>query len=185
VVPFGGLRADRERRAKVAAYVQNLMIEPGATDVDWLATIGTGGDADHAMWELRYARRALGLIAAQRDALDDATGSLVARELMSALSRDPHVGAGKREIAEAQFNARLGAYREAIDTPGAAPMAARMGLTLIAFSGGSFREGEATVGRAGALLERYLLEANEALRAQFGAASLPDNIAPSAIHPHG
>jgi hypothetical protein len=35
--------------------------------------------------------------------------------------------------------------------------------------------------RAGALMERYRSEANERLREHFGAVSLPEDIAPSAL----
>ena len=53
--------------------------------------------------------------------------------------------------------------------------------TLFAFAGGSFKLQDANIVRAGELLSRYLTEANEALRASFGAAALPENVAPSAL----
>ncbi|MEJ7810498.1 MAG: hypothetical protein WKG32_08845, partial [Gemmatimonadaceae bacterium] len=107
-------RADRALRGRAAAYVGILFEEPRDEDVTWLASHGAGGDADHARWELRYARRALGLLSAERDALDDRTASVVARALASALARDPHVAAGKLRVAERQLNARLRAYGEAL-----------------------------------------------------------------------
>ena len=67
---FARWRAERELQRKAAAYVTTLFREPEPADVDWLNQTATRGDVDHARWELRYARRALGLIAAQRDALD-------------------------------------------------------------------------------------------------------------------
>src|SRR5947199_9634982 len=108
---FARWRAERDLARKAAAYVAAIFRDPDPTDVEWLATTATRGDTDHAQWELRYARRALGLIAAQRDALDDRTASIVARELSEAVSRDSRIAAGMTETAERQFNARLSAYR--------------------------------------------------------------------------
>jgi hypothetical protein len=51
-------------------------------------------------------RAARALIAAQRDALDDRTASIVAREITEAFSRDRHIAAGMLETAHSQFNAR-------------------------------------------------------------------------------
>ena len=73
--------AARQRRSSTA-----LFREPDAADVEWLAATATRGDLDHARWELRYARRALGLITAQRDALDDRTASIVARAICGVAS---------------------------------------------------------------------------------------------------
>jgi hypothetical protein len=56
-----------------------------------------------------------------------------------------------------------------------------MGQTLFAFAGGSFTRQDENIVRAGTLLATYLTEANEALRESFGAAALPENVAPSAI----
>src|SRR5690349_14578707 len=101
---FARWRADRELQRKAAAYVAVLFQEPESSDVEWLAVAATRGDVDHARWELRYARRALGLIAAQRDALDDRTASLVAKEIAEAFDRDRNIAAGMVETAERQFN---------------------------------------------------------------------------------
>jgi hypothetical protein len=178
---LGGWQRDRDVGRKASAYVEGLMTEPDREDVAWLAQTATGGDADHAAWELRYARRALGLIVAERDALDDLTASVVARELMAAFARDPNVAKDKLDIAEAQFNARLSAYRDAIQTGGDVASGAQLGLTLIAFSGGSFRGREAAVARAGDILARVVSDANTALRTEFGTSSLPEHIVPSAL----
>ena len=51
-----------------------------------------------------------------------------------------------------------------------------MGQTLFAFAGGSFKRQDANIVRAGELLAAYLAEANEALRASFGAVALPENV---------
>jgi len=170
---------------KAAAFVATLFREPEATDVDWLSKTATRGDVDHAQWELRYARRALGLIAAQRDALDDRTASVVAKEIAESFARDRNIAAGMLETAERQFNARLSAYRDGLQARAGAPTAIRMGQTLFAFAGGSFKQASEHIVRAGELLATYLAEANEALRASFGTAALPENVPPSALAGRG
>jgi hypothetical protein len=143
--------------------------------------VATRGDSDHAAWELRYARRALGLVSAQRDALDDRTGAEVAHVMAAAFETDPRIARTRLELAQQQFNARLSAYRDALGTRAGAQISARLGRTLLAFAGGTFREVDENVTRGGALLEAYLREANEKLRALFGTASLPEHVPPSAI----
>ena len=179
---LGRWREDRGVQRKAAAYVASLMREPDDADVEWLSRSATKGDTDHARWELRYARRALGLIVAQRDALDDKTGSAVARELSDAVGRDHNVDASTVEIAERQFNARISAYRDGLDSRASGiSVATRLGKTLFAFSGGSFRSATDELTRGGVLLERYVVEANQALRDAFGTARLPEDIPPSKI----
>ncbi|HEY9227986.1 MAG TPA: hypothetical protein VIP11_15120 [Gemmatimonadaceae bacterium] len=177
---FARWRAERDLQRKAESFVEQLFREPDLGDVEWLAESATRGDVDHARWELRYARRALGLIAAQRDALDDRTASIVARVIGEAMTRDENVASEMAETAERQFNARLSAYRDGLAAKGT-PTQIRMGQTLFAFAGGSFKKQDANIVRAGELLAAYLTEANEALRASFGTAALPENVPPSAV----
>lgn len=177
---FKKWREARQLHRKAAQFVAALVIEPTHDDVTWLAKTATRGDEDHARWELRYARRAVGLLVAQRDALDDRTGSVVARALTDAFERDNRIDRDRRDLAERQFNARLSAYRDAIAAR--VPDAAiRLGQTLLAFSGGSFRDVDANVRRAGEVLGEYERQANETLRAVFGTAALPEHVPPSAM----
>lgn len=178
---FARWRAERDLRRKATAFVDALFREPHSADVEWLAQSATRGDVDHARWELRYVRRALGLIVAQRDALDDRTASIVARVISERMARDENIASEMAETAERQFNARLSAYRDGLGARAGAPTSVRMGQTLFAFAGGSFTRQDANIIRAGELLATYLAEANEALRSSFGAAALPENIAPSAM----
>jgi hypothetical protein len=177
---FKQWRAARQLQRKADQFVAAVVIEPSADDVTWLARAATRGDEDHARWELRYARRAIGLLVAQRDALDDRTGSLVARALSEAFERDERIDRDRRDLAERQFNARLSAYRDALGAR-VPDSAIRLGQTLLAFSGGSFREIDANVRRAGDVLSVYEKESNETLRAVFGTAALPEHIPPSAM----
>ena len=174
-------RSSRVLRQRAAAYVAALSREPAPEDVRWLAARGTDGDTDHARWELRYARRALGLISAQRDALDDRTASAVARELAAALVRDPNIARGKLRVAERQLNARLRAYAEALSNREGAGTGWHLGRTLLRFAGRKEGSSAEDVARAGDLVSRYLSEANASLREQFGAPSLPEDAVPSSL----
>jgi hypothetical protein len=164
---------DRDQRRRAASYVSALCGEPAEADVEWLSTFGTDGDIDHARWELRYARRALGLLGAQRDALDDRTASLVARELARSLAGDRAVARGKLRMAERQLNARLSAYGDALANRAGEGSGWHLGRALLDFAGHRDAARPDVVALAGDLLARYLGEANAALRKHFGAASLP------------
>jgi len=176
---FTRWRIERQQQRHADAYVAALLREPSDGDVAWLARAATRGDEDHARWELRYARRSIGLLVAQRDALDDRTASLVAQVLGAAFETDQHIDQGRFGLVERQFNARLSAYRDAIAAR-TADTSTRLGQTLLAFSGGSFRDVDETVRRAGDVVAGYESEANEALRSAFGIAVLPEHVPPSA-----
>ena len=178
---FTAWREQRRLRRAAAAYVQKLIADPEPEDVAWLASVATSGDADRARWELRYARRAAGLLSAERDALDDRTASAVARELGESWAADRNVAAGMRHMAERQFNARLHALGQAIAARSSPePTGTRIGRALL-MSAGHFAPTQADVERAGAVVSRYLEQANESLRRLFGTATLPDNIPPSEL----
>ena len=157
------------------------MQEPASADVEWLATDATRGDLDHAQWELRYLRRALGILVAQRDALDDRTPSEALRALVHRMQKDRNVDTGLLELAERQFNARLSAYRDAFLARGSGLATTRVAQNLLAFSGGPIRSDEPAVKRGAELVALYLAESNAALRESFGAAQLPDDVAPSKV----
>lgn len=186
---FSWWRAGRGSRRRSNQYVESLFREPAEEDAAWLAGVATRGDADHARWELRYARRAIGLIVAQRDALDDQTGSSVARALAEAFERDPNIAAERLAVARHQFNARLGAYRDVLTTrppatrtigAGGNQSQTRLGQILLAFAGGPVGPSSPDVPRAGAIVTGYIDSAHEALRSAFGVASLPEDVPPSA-----
>lgn len=178
-------REQRRLKRSAVSYVQTLLLEPDADDVSWLSDVATRGDADRARWELRYARRAAGLLSAERDALDDRTASAVARELGESWSKDRNIAAEMRHAAEQQFNARLRALGQAINARSAPePTAARLGKALLFASGSSF-PAKADIDRAGRIVARFLEQANEALRKAFGTATLPEHVPPSAVQSGG
>lgn len=150
------------------------MEEPAAADIEWLAETATADDRDRAGWELRYLRRALGLLVAQRDALDDRTASAVAHELTAAMAKDRNVAAPLIRLAERQFNERLSAYREMIALRGTAEtLPERIGRTLLLMSGAG-RMGKEDLARAATIAEQYMSDASDRLRAAFGTATLPE-----------
>jgi hypothetical protein len=182
-MPLGFLsdwRLERARRTHASAYVTALLLEPSVADVQWLAATAAHGDEDHARWELRYARRASGVLIAQRDALDDRTASLVSSALTRAWARDPQVASDRREIAARQFNARLAAYADALSEKSPREgTSARLARVLLGFAG-RLDPTPAELAAAGERLATYLRESSEALREAFGAAILPDDEPPSA-----
>lgn len=172
--------ADRSLSTKAKEFVAAIAVEPAEADVEWLAANGTGGDVDHARWELRYARRALGLLSARRDALDDRTASVVAHALSDFLSSDPAVAAGKLRVVERQLNERLRVYGEALANREGAGAGWHLGRALLEFAGRRDAAPAAVVTRGSEILAGYLTDANEALRRSFGAANLPADAAPTA-----
>lgn len=176
---FERWRIARQLRRKAGQFVAAVTAEPSSEDVSWLARTATRGDEDHARWELRYARGAVALLVAQRDALDDRTGSIVAAALAESFAADTRIDQDRRDLAERQFNARLSAYRDALGAR--VPDASlRLGQTLLAFAGGSFRDANDHVKRAGEIVAAYVELASDALRTVFGTASLPEHVPPSA-----
>lgn len=175
-------RALRDVRVRAAAYAAALTAEPDPELAKWLAATATDGDLDHARWELRYARRALGLIVAERDALDDRTASLVAAALSDAFRRDPAIASDRVSLAERQFNQRLAAYREALrEREAGRSSLERVARTLLRFAGGERDwppEAERRIAEAAA---DFLARANAELRRAFGTAVLPEDVRPSSL----
>jgi hypothetical protein len=178
---FRSFRDDRALLNRSGAYADSLMQEPSADVVSWLARVATRGDGDHARWELRYLRRAIGILVAQRDALDDRTHSQVLRALVKRMDRDRNVDADLRDLAERQFNARLSAYRDAFTSRGHGTPALRVAQNLLAFSGGPIRATDPVVLEGAELVTGYLAAANDSLRQSFGTAELPEDVTPSAL----
>src|SRR3954463_4932557 len=178
---FRSFRDDRALLARSGSYADSLMVEPSAEDVEWLSRVATRGDVDHARWELRYLRRSVGILVAQRDALDDRTPSEVLRALLHRMQKDPNVDPSLRELAERQFNARLGAYRDAFNSRGHGTPALRLAQNMLAFAGGPIRSDDPVVQRGAEIVAETLTKANEALRSSFGVAELPEDVSPSRL----
>ncbi len=176
---FGAWLTEWRLRRGAMGYVAAISAEPDEGDVRWLAAVATSGDVDRARWELRYARRALGLLIAERDALDDRTASLVSRILREALQVDRGIAAGMVRLAERQLNDRLASYRRVLaDRSTTEGTGTRLGRMLLRSANAS-RTDVAALQRAGELLAQYVGAANEALRKSFGVVSLPEDRPPS------
>lgn len=176
--PFGKSKAAEQLRRAVQAYVADASSEPDEADVEWLASIIGDGDMDRARWEFRYARRAFGLLVAERDALDDRTGSLVAREMRQALQMDRSVAAGMVGLAERQLNQRLAYFRTAFtERSSTEPTDVRLARVFLDRLG--VRDVLGNVPRVAAIARRYIEASQEALRASFGVAVVPEDQPPS------
>jgi hypothetical protein len=173
-------RAERDRKRKAIAFLSAVRREPEDADVKWLAEVAARDDQDHARWELRYARMALAVLTAQRDALDDQTGSDVVAALGGALAEDPRVDPIMLELVGKQLNDRLSGYKEALIARGGnAGTGERLGRVLLAFASDGARSAGAPLPRAVELLSGYIAEANAALRSTYGEATLPEHLPPS------
>ena len=162
-------------------YSASAILEPAPTDVVWLAASAAAGDEDHARWELRYARMAVALFVAERDALDDQTSSDVSAALRELFARDERVAPDMRPLAERQFADRLQAYRDAFFARGAAGTSDRLGRVLLAFASDGTRSAGSPLARAIEVLAGYGVECNAALRAAYGTAQLPEHLPPSEV----
>ncbi|MEO7362853.1 MAG: hypothetical protein ABI120_21150, partial [Gemmatimonadaceae bacterium] len=85
---FKEWRVARERRKQATIYLGAITQPVAAADVEWLTRLAPNGDGRLAERELQFARRAVGLIVAERDALDDRTASDVAHQLGGVISAE-------------------------------------------------------------------------------------------------
>jgi hypothetical protein len=105
----------------------------------------------------------------------------VLRALGERMEKDPNVDVELRGLADRQFNARLGAYRDAFTARGLGTPALRVAQNLLAFAGGPIRANDPVVQRGAALVAEYVTWANQTLRETFGEAELPEDVAPSQL----
>jgi hypothetical protein len=172
---FADWRAARERRQRASSYLATLLPEPVESDVRWLSTMQPDGAI--ARRELRFARRAIGLIVAERDALDDRTASDVAHELALVIRAE----AQRRPEDGRLWSERWRAYSGALTVRGVAEApAARLARVLLAGAGVEQPTTEQHV-RATQWVLAARSQANEALRSAFGVASMPEDVKPSAM----
>ena len=168
-------RAKRQRSRRASAYLGQLLGTPDLVDITWLGAAGVSEPL--AVRELTFAKRAIGLIVAERDALDDRTASDVAHQLAPVISREARVTVdlgrewGKRWRA---YTAAL-AVRGNVESP-----AARLARVLLSGAGIAEPSPEQLL-RATQCMNEMRGAANLALREVFGVASLPDDIRPSAL----
>lgn len=168
-------RASRERRLRAEQYLRKVLASPESREVDWLATLC--GDRIGAERELRLLRRAVALIVAERDALDDRTASDVSHALTAS-----DVGSA-REVDAGMWATRFRSYTAALAVRGQSDSpAARLAKVLLEGAGVS-APSSADAERATEIVQSVRVNANEALRGVFGVASLPEDVRPSAMRP--
>ena len=168
-------RAQRERSRRAATYLGQLLRTPGPADGAWLRSMSVPDAV--ANRELTFAKRAIGLIVAERDALDDRTASDVAHQLAPVITREsrstPELG---REWGE-----RWRSYTAALAVRGSAESPpARLARVLLAGAGVAEPTAEQLT-RATQFVLDTRGAANVVLRDVFGVATLPDDIRPSAL----
>jgi hypothetical protein len=178
-------REARELARRARAYAETLLDEPPARDVQWLAERSTRADRSLAARELRYAHRAIGLIAAQRDALDDKTASAVAHALADAMPLVPPVRPEERTGIAREWQARVRLYGDAMSQRGGdggrpMPRLARVLLEVTHVPVTPEAIAEVTT-----MLDERRGRANEALRRVFGDVALPEDRPPSEIGTRG
>lgn len=168
-------RASRERKRRADRYLTALLTPPSGDEISWLSALC--GDRQKAERELIFMRRALGLIVAERDALDDRTASDVAHALAATndaeARRSPETGR--------EWVSRWRTYSAAMALRGQAESPA-MRLAKVMLEGASVAH-PSTEGleRAVQIVLSARAQANELLRDVFGVASLPDDVRPSAL----
>lgn len=170
-------QASRARKHRVEVYLNHLTREAEAPSQAWLTA--ACGSAAVAARELAFARRAIGLIVAERDALDDQTAADVAHHLAPAVAAEARRNAetGRLWVERWRSYTAALAVRGSQDTP-----AARLARVLLEGAGVSHPSvDQVAVGTTFVQETRAAL--NEQLRAAFGAASLPEDIRPSALRP--
>lgn len=173
---FAEWRAARAQRRQAETYVTGRLAPPLADDVAWLTSLNR--DRAIAVRELEFARRAVGLAVSERDALDDRTAALVAHALTAAL-RGGRTSASERDQGE--WTHRWRTYSEALAARGSSePPAVRMARVLLSSAGIDSPDHD-MLERAAQIIRADRVAANEALRDVFGVASLPEDVAPSAL----
>ena len=170
-------RMARERRKRAAIYLAAITQPVAPADIEWLTRLIPDHDAQLASRELQFARRAIGLIVAERDALDDRTASDVAHQLAGVISAEGR----QNPVAGRAWSERWRAYTSALAARGSTESpAARLGRVMLAGSGVDHPATEQLL-RATQYILAVRTGANEALRTAYGSASMPEDVRPSAL----
>ncbi len=170
-------RVARERKKRATIYLGAITQHVAPADIEWLAMLAPNHDERLAARELQFARRSIGLIVAERDALDDRTASDVAHQLAGVISAEARHDA----VAGRAWSERWRAFAGALAARGSteAP-AARLARVMLGGAGIEQPTAEELV-RATQYILAVRSSANEALRTVYGSASLPDDVRPSAL----
>ena len=174
---FSGWKVGRDRRKRATVYLSAITPDIAHADSHWLIAMAPLASQALVIRELQFARRALALIVAERDALDDRTASDVAHQLASVVNLEARRDADAGRAWSERWRAYTGAL--ALRGSSEAP-AARLARVLLAATGLNAPTTDQLV-RATQYVLAVRASANEALRTAFGAASLPEDVRPSAV----
>jgi hypothetical protein len=170
-------RLTRERRRRAALYLAALRHDVAPSDIAWLARLTTPLSEKVALRELLFARRAVALIVSERDALDDRTASDVAHELAAEIAAE-----GRHDsAAPSAWHERWRTYTGALAARGSTEAPAVRLARVMLQGAGVTNPGAAELQQGTQYISVVRSAANEALRKAFGAASLPDDVRPSAL----
>ena len=170
-------RTQRDRRRRATIYLSAITPAVTTSDANWLTAIARGTDNARVMRELQFVQRAVGLIVAERDALDDRTASDVAHQLASVIDLEATRDADAGRAWSERWRAYTGALAVRGSTEGPTTRLARVMLGAAGVHAPTAEQ----LDRATQHVQSVRAAANEALRTAFGAASLPEDIAPSAV----
>ncbi len=169
------MQEKKRRQGLAERYVAALLKSASADDVKLLANAGGKSEA-LARIELAYAQRAIGLIVAERDALDDQTAADVSHALDAVVAKEAR---SQRELTGA-WSEHWRDYADALAARGRAePPLGRIARVLLRRCGVMEPSAE-QLERAVGIVTAFRHAANDALRSVYGAASLPEDRTPSA-----
>lgn len=162
-------------RERAEAYVRHLLAPPPTEAARWLEALGV--PVSVAAREVAWAIRAVGLIVAARDALDDRTAAEVSHALDRALAAgDPVTGDGT-----VTWRQRQDAYLQAHGARGTGEPVARRLARVLLQGAGVHTPTTAALDAAVAALTAHRMQLNAELGQAFGVASLPDDLPPSSV----
>ena len=172
---WGDWQASRARKRRALAYLQVMLGAPDPVDFEWMN--GVVNDERVAHRELAFGRRAIAIIVAERDALDDRTASNVAHLLAAVIDKE---ASDQPDLGRAWVE-RWRAYSAALAArSGGESISARLAKVLLAGAGVA-QPSSQQIARATQFVIGTRSRANEALRAAFGEASMPEDVRPSAM----
>jgi len=171
------LREQRRRQAAAERYLAALLLPPDIDDVRWLEACA-GLDRELVERELLFAQRAIGLIVAERDALDDQTAADVAHAIDAAVARESRA----YQNPAAEWVDHWLEYHEALAARGRAEPPLRRIARVLLRRVGVAEPGSAQLVRTVGIVTRHRHAANEALTAAFGAVDLPEDRLPSDVY---
>ena len=168
-------RASRERRRRAVYFAARCTDPP---PIEWLAWAEElSPDVERARQELEFLTLAMGLIVAERDALDDRTVSEVARAMAPVLARE----AATDPVRATQWGQRWRSYGEAMARRGDREPAPQRCARVFLAGVGVVEPDERQLRRAAIAVSEIRDRLNAALRRAFGEARLPADVKPSAV----